>query len=678
MNIKVPVSWLRDYLKTDISAKTLSNLLTLSGPSVEKIEKQRDNYILDIEVTSNRIDAASVFGIAREAHAILSSQGHKSALIAPKGLRLNLEPDTAQKLNLNVIIKNPSLCPRFCAIVIDNVKIKPSPALIKRRLEAAGIRPINNIVDISNYIMLELGQPMHTFDYDKIRNAKMILRKSVIGEKIITIDKTARKLPEGSIVIEDAGRLIDLCGIMGGANSRVTSRTKRVVIFVQSYNALLIRKTTQALGFRTEAATRFEKGIDLEGILHALSRAVYLAKQTAGAKIASELIDIFPQKQAAKSVKLNLSKLNQYLGIEIERHKAAQILVNLGFEVKLSNQYLIAQAPSWRVGDVQEDVDLIEEIARIFGYQNLPSKLPTGQVRWEQESNLRGIIELKNALKFLGLTEIISYSIISKDLLSVVKLNEKDAVELANPLTDLWQFMRPTLIPSLLEVIAQNQNLKKDLKIFEVAKTYISQKRDLPRQDLMLSIVLNNSNFYHIKGLVENVFEVLKRPAKWQNITKADLLFSQNQSAQIKAGDVIVGTVGILNPKIADHFDIEDQIAVCEINLTSLFKIPASPIVFQPISKYPPVNEDLSCIFSIYTQVADVVATIKKAGEPLVKNIEIIDIFEDEKLGENKKSVTLRLTFQKTTAAPTQEEVIEAKTKIIAALVKEFRAKIRK
>src|SRR3989338_2245800 len=227
MNIKIPVSWLRDYLKTDVEAKT------------------------------NRPDVFSVWGLEREANAILQANGQKSQLVAPKGLDTKLEPDKTQKFPLDVLIRDKSLCQRFTAIVIDNVKIKPSPAIIKNRLEASGIRAINNIVDISNYIMLELGQPMHTFDYDKIKGAKMILRQSIEAEKIKTLDGQTHKLPEGSIVIEDNERLIDLCGIMGGANSRVTSRTKGVVLFVQAYNQQLIRKTTQSLAFRTEASTRF-------------------------------------------------------------------------------------------------------------------------------------------------------------------------------------------------------------------------------------------------------------------------------------------------------------------------------------------------------------------------------------------------------------------------------------
>src|SRR3989344_5554492 len=257
MNIKVPVSWLRDYLKTDLAAKTIANYLTISGPSVEKVKKINQDYIFEVEVTSNRPDLFSIFGLAREATAILKHKHHQAQLAQSPGLNLNLEPDIVNPLHLEVNIKNPKLCPRFTAIILDNVKIKPSPAVIRKRLEACGIRAINNIVDISNYIMLELGQPMHTFDYDKIKKNKMILRTAQEGEHIKTLDGKTRKLPQGAIVIEDDGRLIDLCGIMGGANSQISRRTKRAIFFVQAYDPATIRKTTQALTFRTEAATRF-------------------------------------------------------------------------------------------------------------------------------------------------------------------------------------------------------------------------------------------------------------------------------------------------------------------------------------------------------------------------------------------------------------------------------------
>lgn len=678
MNIKVPVSWLRDYLKTDVAAKTVANYLTASGPSVERIEKHGEDFIFDVEVTTNRSDAFSVYGLAREANAILASNNQKSQLIAPRGLDTKLEPDKSQSLPLDVLVKDKSLCQRFAAIVIDNVQIKPSPAIIKNRLEACGIRAINNIVDISNYIMLELGQPMHTFDYDKIRGAKMTLRQSQAGESIRTLDGQNRKLPKGTIVIEDSERLIDLCGIMGGENSAVTTRTKRVVLFVQSYDPIRIRKTTQALAFRTDAAARFEKGIDLEEIIPALSRAVYLTKQTAGAKVASELIDIYQKLPKPKPIILNINKLNSYLGVEISTEKAVKTLEFLGFKVSSTSQTITATPPTWRFQDMEIEEDLIEEIARIYGYHNLPSTLPRGEIPKTEESILANVIELKNALKYLGLTEIISYSIISKEFLKLTQLEEKDAVELSNPLSGDWQFMRNTLVPSLASVIAQNQNLKNDIKIFEVAKTYLKKTNDIPTQDIHIAFALQNSSFLEIKGLVENLFEILKREPKFQKASGKNPLSENSQFATIKVGDKIVGGLGILKSAVADYFDIVGDIFVAEINLTTCYQLPATHYSYHPIPKFPPVIEDISAIFAEKTQIADIIAEIKKLGSPLVKKVDIIDIFQDEKIGKGKKSITLRLTYQKSDSTPSQNEVERYREIITREISRIFEAHVRK
>jgi len=679
MNLRIPVSWLREYLKTDVAVKTIAGHLSLAGPTVEKIEKRKNDQILHIEVTSNRIDAFSVFGLAREIQAILASENLKSELVQPKGLNLELEPDVSNLLTLEVIIKDPKLCPRFTAIIIDNVKIKSSPAFIKNRLERSGIRSINNIVDISNYLMMELGQPMHTFDFDKIKNSRMILRTSEEGEKIVTLDGQMRKLPKGAIVIEDQGRLIDLCGIMGGANSQITARTKRVVLFVQAYDPLTIRKTTQALAFRTEAATRFERGIDLEGIVPALSRAVYLAKMTSGVKIASELTDIVNFKSYSKPISLNLNKLNSYLGINIPTIQALKILQLLGFITKSSAQTITATAPSWRVADIQDDVDLIEEIARIYGYHRLPSKLPEGPVPEEQEvSNLEKVIELKKTFKIWGFTEIVSYSIISQKLISFARIQKGNIVELINPLSSDWQVMRPTLLISLAEVIAKNQALTSQLKIFEIAKTYLGQKDNLPKQDLMLSITIQNGNFYQIKGAVENIFEILHYEVKFQNLIKENALFEKNESARIIIGETEVGTFGILNSQLADYFKIENPVAACEINLSIVYGLPIKPISYKSTPKYPPVIEDISAIFDKYTLVGNILAEIKKTGSPLVNKVEILDTFEDEKIGKDKKSVTVRLTYQRPDRTLTQEEITTVREKIFENLIRTFSAIIRR
>ena len=676
MNILVPVSWLRDYLKTDLAAKTIANYLTASGPSVERIEKHGNDFIFDIEVTTNRPDAFSVYGIAREAHAILTSNDQKSQLLSPKGLETKLEPDTTKTVTLDAQIADSKLCPRFTAIVLE-VKLAQSPAIIKNRLKACGIRPINNIVDITNYIMLETGQPMHAFDFDKIESAKMLLRASLDGEKLTTLDSVKRQLPKGSIVISDAKKLIDLCGIMGGENSQITNRTKRVVFFAQSYNPARIRKTTQSLAFRTDAAARFEKGVDLENILPVLARAVYLAKKTASAKIISELVDIYPVKQESKTIRLGFKKLNDYLGIQISPSKAVSILLSLGFKTTLEIASLKATAPSWRAQDVESDVDLIEEIARLYGYHNLPSILPQEPPPTREDGDLANVIELKKALKLLGLTEVITYSIISKKMLTATGVLEKNAVELANPLTEEWQFMRPTVITSLLDVISKNKNLKEHIKIFEVAKTYIKQKSGLPQQDLFLTVAFENWDFYQIKGLAENIFKTLNRQPTYIKTKEGILLFNPSQSANIKIEGQNVGTLGLLKANLTEDFEIKNPIAAIEINLTTCYQQPATNNQYNPIPKFPPIIEDISAIFSIYTPLADITAEIKKASS-LIKKIAVIDIFENPKLGELKKSVTLRLTYQKLSQTPTQAEVNTERSQITKSLETNLRAKVRK
>ncbi len=678
MNLLVPVSWLRDYLKTDVAAKTLANYLSLAGPSVERIEKRGTDLLLEVEVTSNRPDAFSLYGLAREANAILNFENQKSALIPPKGLDTKLDPDIKDILSLDVLIRDKSLCPRFTAIVLDNVKIGPSPALIKNRLEASGIRAINNIVDISNYIMLELGQPMHTFDFDKIKGAKMALRESKAGEKVKTLDGQIRSLPKGAIVIEDSERLIDLCGIMGAENSQISQRTKRVLVFVQAYDPIRIRKTTQALAFRTDAAARFEKGIDLEGILPALSRAVYLAKKTAGAKIASELIDIYSSRPKTKTIHLSIQKLSNYLGIDLEPAKAAKILTLLGFTVNVSAQTITATAPSYRSQDMDSQEDLIEEIARIYGYHRLPSKLPSGEIKNEAQSDLVRVISLKQSLKFLGLTEIISYSIISKEFLALTGFKEQDSVELANPLSSEWQFMRPSLLVSLASVVAQNQNLKENIQLFEIAKTYIKNGDDLPTQDLYLSIALQSADFYQIKGIVEDVFEIQNREISFIQLKVNSPVFERDLAAVIISNKKIVGTLGMLKQSITDHFGLDIPVAACEINLSTTYSLQPIPKSYHPIPKFPPVIEDISAIFNKKVLVADIIREIKKTGSPLIKQVEIIDIYRDEKMGEDKKSITLRLTYQKPNGTPVADEVEKIRDAIQIELIKTLKAHIRK
>ncbi len=362
MNILIPHSWLKDYIKTDAKPAEIASALSLHAFSVEKIiETSSGEPVYEIEITPNRGDALSVLGIARELRALLPRLGFKVEWQKLK----NKKGNEADKLKLDVQIVDKSLVPRFSALILEDVQIKDSPDFMKQKLEVVGQRALNNIIDITNYLMFDRGQPMHAFDYDKIKGAKMILRQSKKGEKIITLDGMERVLPEGVIVIEDGeGRLIDLCGIMGAQNSEVDAKTKRVLLFVQVYDPVRIRKSSMALGHRTEAALRFEKGIDFDGVILALWEAADLMKQYANAKEASKLIDILNVEYKPKEVLVDYEKINLVAGIEIKKKEIDEILQGLGFE--FSGQKV--KVPSWRYDDIDLPEDLAEEVIRVYVY----------------------------------------------------------------------------------------------------------------------------------------------------------------------------------------------------------------------------------------------------------------------------------------------------------------------
>ncbi|MGB6882005.1 MAG: phenylalanine--tRNA ligase beta subunit-related protein, partial [Microgenomates group bacterium] len=378
MDILISDNWLRDFVKTDATAKKIAECLSLSGPSVDKTEKKAKDTIYHIEVTTNRVDSASVYGIAREAAAILPRFNIKARFL-PLRVKAN-QKFTKNVKYLDVKIDH-KLCPRFTAILIKNVKTKPSPDYIKKRLMAVGERPINNIVDISNYIMHEIGQPVHTFDYDKIAGAKMILRASKKGEKITTLDGITHELPGGDIVIEDGdGRLIDLAGIMGGKNTAIDRNTKNVLLFVQTYNPVNIRKTYISLGQRTEAAALFEKDLDPELVSLAMRRGIDLFIKLTGGKPKKEVLDIYPKPYKAKALKTTLDFIKDRLGVDLSKQEISKILCSLDFEINWKGKELEVLIPSFRAKDISLPEDIIEEVARIYGYHNLPSTLMTGVI----------------------------------------------------------------------------------------------------------------------------------------------------------------------------------------------------------------------------------------------------------------------------------------------------------
>jgi len=671
MNILVCDSWLREYLKTRATPKQIAKYLSLCSQSVEKLFKKDGDSIYEIEITTNRADCLSVYGIARELAAILPRFGIKASL---QKLFLPEIPRPKKKLPLKIKISSSSLCPHFTALIFDNVTIKPSPKIVQERLEKSGIRALNNVVDISNYLMLELGQPMHTFDYDKIGEAKMTLRESTAGEKIITLDKKARILPDGVIVIEDGEkRLIDLCGIMGGKNSAINEKTKRVLLFVQTYNPTKIRQACQRLAFRTEASNRFEKGVNPEGVMPAIKKAAAMLKNLAGAKVASKLVDIYPKPEKKKPVVLDINYAQKFIGVKIPKREIIKILESLGFKLLANGRSKITfSIPHWRYSDVSIPEDLIEEVTRIYGYFNLPGSLPENQPLLTPNAIFDWENRAREALKFWGFTETASYSMISSILLQKTNFNHKDCLKIANPLTKNLVYMRPSLVPSLIEIISRNQSWSKKIKIFELANIYLKQKNNqLPKEIPTLAGAMTGDNFYRLKGIVEALLEELgikNMPIEPAKKIKNEKLFHPDRIARIGPKNNPIGLLGEVAPRVLQLFAIDSRIVVFTLNFDRLAQLANDAKTYKPISKYPAIIEDLSFLVAEKTLTGEMVRLIKPISR-LIQDVKLISSYKNIR--------TFRITYNSCQRTLKDSEVKQIRKKILQQAEKKLGAKLK-
>lgn len=469
MNIKILDSWLREYLKTSATPKKIAEKLSLTSVSVERIEKYKNDFVYDIEVTTNRPDLMSVVGIAQEAATVLPQSGIDATFVKPKLQLPTVHPKKSPELNLKF---DEKLVNRICAVIME-VKIGESPDFVKDRLEASGIRSLNNVIDITNYVMREIGHPTHVFDYDRLLNHTLIIRESKKGEKIKTLDEKEYTLSGGDIVADNGkGEIIDLISIMGTANSVVANDTKRILFFIDNVEPVHLRKTSMEHGIRTEAVVLNEKGINPEVATDALARGIELFQTLASGEIISDIIDLYPNPSKESVITLSEEKINTVIGLEIPLQKSIAILTSLGFGVKEQNGTLIVTIPARKSGeDMLIPEDLIEEIARVYGYDNIPDTLPAAQTPvhlhldknefyWEDR--------MKDALKYWGFTEVYTYPMVSETLFEGPV---SEAVTIQNPLSDDMVYMRRTLIPSLLQVMKENQDYD-SIRIFELANVY--------------------------------------------------------------------------------------------------------------------------------------------------------------------------------------------------------------
>lgn len=630
-----------DYLATDASAYELQKYLSLCGPSVETVEKVGDDYVLDIEITSNRVDMASVYGIAQEALAILPQFG-KSAKIMLNPLdkyRLNfVTRELGAELPLHVKIENQELASRFTTVILDNVSVGASPEFMKKRLEQCDVRSINNVVDISNYLMLSLGQPTHMFDYDKIGKATMILRESKQGEKITTLDGKEFELPGGDIVIEDGdGKLIDLCGIMGGENSAVTEDTKRVVLFVQTYDKVRIRRTSMTTGQRSMAATYFEKDLDEERVIPTLVYGLELLEHHANARQASPLQDIYPDPSPTKTVTISTAEIRKVMGVDVEDDRIAMILENLGFEVKSFTGNYEITVPSWRKNDIALKEDIVEEVARVYGYHNLPNTIqPTVYVKQPKELDqlFHYQLKIKDVLKNVGLHEVMNYSMISKELIDMLGYSDQEHLFLTNTISEEIKYLRRTLLPSFVKIMKENEGRRESLKYFEIAKTYIPRKTGLPAEEFCLAIGVNTS-FWDLKGILDLLIDGLHI----ENVTVrngTNPLFADNMQGEMVTENTVLGTFGKLKPIYKDRVELTKDIYLAELAFTPFIeKAKLLPTYVPPIA-YSVIKLDLTLQQIKTLSYAELESLAYKTSH-LLRAVELIDRYNDK--------LTLRFYF---------------------------------
>lgn len=647
---------------------------TKMGEPLEKVMPIEDT-ILDVEVTSNRPDAMSVIGLAREASAALKA---KFLYTAAKP-NLKLKGDSKK---LTVKITEPKLCPRYEAIIMTDIKVGPSPLWMQQRLIASGLRPINNLVDITNYILLEFGQPMHVFDYDKLAGNEINVRKAKKGEKILALDGKEYELSNNQLVIADKANPVAVAGVMGGELSAATSETKTIVFECANFNPVSVRKTSRALNLRSDSSALYEKGISPENTYGALLRAIELTQEIAGGKVASKIIDEKKYKFKEKQIKLSLEKVNSVLGITLKATEVKSLLEALGFAVAKGKTNFKVSVPWWRDSDILGAHDLIEEIARMYGYQNLPTKIMAGDLPpiknsaefyWEDR--------LKDLLVGFGLTEIYPYSFISEKMISNCGLNLADHIKIANPLSSDFEYMRINLAPSALQIISENQGFYPNGKLFDLNKTYLPLgKNDLADEKLSLLIACYSRNrnevLHDLKGLIAGLLEKLNiGTAEFKTIPSvayysADLALISSEGKQL-------GTIGIIADKTLSNFGIKRQVAVAELDFVDLISLAKTAPTYVPIPKYPNIELDLSMEIDSNISYAEVVRIATTVDADIIERVEFLSVYEGEKLPQGKKALAIRLSYRSKDKTLELSEAQAVHEKVVAKLKKEYNISVR-
>ena len=633
--------------------------------------------VVEFEITPNRPDCLSVIGLARESAASFE----KELTIPTPQVKGTNDGDKVENY-IKVDIES-SLCKRYAARVVKNVKIEPSPMWLRTRLRASGVRPINNIVDITNYVMLEYGQPMHAFDYKCLDGSHIIVREANENETFKSLDDIDHTLKKGMLVISDEKKAVALAGVMGGANSEITDDTKTVVFESANFDGPSVRVTSRALGMRTESSARFEKGIDEETVIPAIERACELVELLGAGEVTSGMIDVYPNPKKVREIPLNADRINAFLGTNIAKEEMVRILTSLTFKVENDTVYV----PSYR-DDVEGMQDVAEEIARIYGYNEIETtNVVASLTQGERTPRQAYDVKVKDTLCAMGLYEINTFSFISPKYYDKINLPEGDArrnsVVISNPLGEDTSVMRTTSIPSMLEVLNKNSNLKnEEAMLYEVATIYLpnEDKTKLPEEPKEISIGMygNGVDFYDLKGVIEGLFNACGIKDFEVKAKTDDPTFHPGRCAEIYVnGDTCLGIFGEIHPLVAGNYSFNKRVYVASLDFEAMFDSHEMEAKYKPLPKFPALTRDFSFVCDEGLEVGTIEKTIKKSGVKLLESVKLFDIYRGAQVGENKKSVSFSVSLRASDRTLNDEEADSAVKKILKTLEKELGITLR-
>lgn len=651
-----------------------------------------NDVVLEFELTANRADCFSVFGLVREIAAITGNKPHFP--------EIKVNEDDNTKLNdiFSVEIADPDLCSRFSTRMLKNVKIGPSPEWMQQRLEGAGIRSINNVVDVTNFVMIELGHPMHAYDYDKITGKKLIARRAIEGEELHTLDDTSRKAKGEMLVIADSEKAAGLAGIMGGFETEITDTTTTVVLESADFYGPCIRRTARACGLSSEASGRFERGVDSETTIKALDRAAQLLQEMGACTVCEGIVDVYPNPKQANYVTFTPEQINNHLGTNIAKDVMLNIITSVGFDVtKDENDEITVKVPSWR-NDVTCMADISEEIARLHGFDKIKSTLPNGvSMQGTQSAKQTFIDKVKASLSSQGLYETISFALTNEETFNKLNIPQdsplRKAVPIMNPLSDEYPLVRTTLLSSIFDNLARNLARKNDdVALFEVGSVFFPKAlpvTELPDEVVKIAGAItgrrnaqgwNQTNdmvdFYDAKGIIEELLANL-RVTRYTVEAGTHYAMHPGKTALFKKGRDVIATVGEVHPAVLSAYGITKPVYIFELDATTVMKYMAKDLKYKALPKYPATSRDLAMLVDVDVNAADIEKAMTKAAGQNLTQITLFDVYTGKQVEEGKKSLAFSLTFQSNDKTLTDAEIDPAIEKIVAKLQKDFNANLR-